>query len=131
MARKITPEISRQMLARRALLGRATGKPKGRLNNSTILKIQSKEGFMVAVNKNLGRVANNLLKSSDMLDTSASKELLDRAFGKAPQSVAITTVQFSLSELQKFREQERARVAVPVVNKDSVVEQNKTIDSTT
>ena len=64
----------------------------------SFLKYEIKE-----IEKQTGRIVNNLLLGSDRLDTSASKELFERAFGKVPQGVQMQTVQFSLKELAEYR----------------------------
>ncbi len=56
------------------------------------------------IEKQTGRIVNNLLLGSDRLDTSASKELFERAFGKVPQGVQMQVATFSLKELAEYRE---------------------------
>lgn len=96
MARHFTPELAREV-------GKLGGRPKGVLNKSTIIAIKSKEAFAEAIKEKAGFIAENLLISSARGDTSASKELLERAFGKVPQGVQVQSVQFSLKELAEYR----------------------------
>ncbi len=92
-----TPEFSRKV----GLLG---GRPKGVLSPHTIAKIKSKETFAEEVAKKAGLIADSLLQNLvHNKDTSAGKELLERAFGKVPQALNVQTVQFSLKELAEYR----------------------------
>lgn len=70
--------------------GRWGGRPRGVLNASTIAKIKDKATFEAEARKRSGRVLDNLLVASDLLDTSASKEVLERGFGKVSQDVNLT-----------------------------------------
>lgn len=96
MARQLTPELARE-------IGKLGGRPKGSLSPNTIRAIKSKEAMIKEIEKQTGRIVNNLLLGSDRLDTSASKELFERAFGKVTQGVDMRVAQFSLKELAEYR----------------------------
>jgi len=85
-------------------IGILGGRPKGSLNPNTILAIRTKEAMIKEIEKQTGRIVNNLLLGSDKQDTSASKELLDRAFGKSIQAINLQAVTFSLKDLAEYRE---------------------------
>ena len=97
MARHLTPQLARE-------IGKLGGRPKGILAPATIAKIKSKEVFAKEIEKKAGVIAEALLQNLvNNKDTSAGRELLDRAFGKVPQGVNIQAVQFSLKELADYR----------------------------
>ena len=96
MAKFITKENARKI----GILG---GRPQGVLNKSTMERIKTKEAFAEIVKEHAGFIANNLLIGSKMQDTAASKELLERAFGKVPQGVQMQVATFSLKELAEYR----------------------------
>ena len=85
-------------------IGLLGGRPRGVLNKSTIEKIKTKKAMEAAIAKKAGFIVDNLLQGSRNLDTSASKELLERAFGKVPQGVQMQVATFSLKELAEYRE---------------------------
>jgi len=84
--------------------GKLGGRPKGILAPQTIAKIKSKETFAKAIEEKAGLIAEGLLQNLlNNKDTSAGKELLERAFGKVPQGINVQAVQFSLKELADHR----------------------------
>lgn len=85
-------------------VGKLGGRPKGSLSPNTIRAIMTKETMIKEIEKQTGRIVNNLLLGSDRLDTSASKELFERAFGKVPQGVQMQVATFSLKELAEYRD---------------------------
>ena len=86
-------------------VGKLGGRPKGSLSPNTIRAIKTKEAMIKEIEKQTGRIVNNLLLGSDRLDTSASKELFERAFGKVPQGVQMQVATFSLKELAEYRKE--------------------------
>lgn len=85
-------------------IGKLGGRPKGVLSPHTIAQIKSKETFAKAIQEKAGTIAEALLQNLiNNKDTSAGKELLERAFGKVPQGVQVQSVQFSLKELAEYR----------------------------
>jgi len=85
-------------------IGKLGGRPKGILNKSTIEAIKSKETFAKAIEAKAGTIAEALLQNLvNNKDTSAGRELLDRAFGKVPQGVQMQVATFSLKELAEYR----------------------------
>ena len=96
MAKYFTKQNARAI----GLLG---GRPKGVLDKKTIERIKTKEAVQEIIQKKAGLIIDNLLIGSNLQDTAASKELLERAFGKIPQGVNIQAVQFSLKELADYR----------------------------
>ena len=86
---------------RRATANGTIGRPKGSLSSNTIKAIATKEAMIKEIEKQTGRIVNNLLLGSDAKDTSASRELLDRAFGKVIQGVDMRVAQFSLKDLSE------------------------------
>jgi hypothetical protein len=104
MAKYLTKEKAQELLALRRKLGRMGGRPKGVLSKTTIAKIKTKETFAKEVAKKAGVIAEGLFQNLIYnQDSSAGKELLERAFGKVPQGVNIQAVQFSLKELSEYR----------------------------
>lgn len=102
MARGIqTTERAQELVAIRRATGRLGGRPKGVLNAATIQKIKDKRSMEAAIQKRAGRIVDNLLRGSDELDTQASKELLERGFGKVVQPIDNTIKIFSLTGLAK------------------------------
>ncbi len=88
-----TPELSREV-------GKLGGRPRGVLNKKTIEKMTTQEVFVKEIQKRSGLVANALFDNLIVRhDTSAGKELLDRAFGKAPQAIDMRVAVFSLKDL--------------------------------
>jgi hypothetical protein len=98
MARHMSSELAREV-------GKLGGRPKGSLSPNTIRAIKTKEAMIKEIEKQTGRIVNNLLLGSDRLDTSASKELFERAFGKVTQGVDMRVAQFSLKELAEYRKE--------------------------
>lgn len=104
----LTPELSRKY-------GKLGGRPKGVLDPKTIARIQTQKAVQEIILKNAGFITDNLLRGSANLDVQASKELFDRAFGKAPQAIDMRVAVFSLKDLneranrleQKEKEQEK------------------------
>lgn len=90
MSRVITKEVAAQLRAARIASGNVGGRPKGSLSPQTIAKINNKKALEAAIQKRAGRVLNNLLLGSDALDTQASKELLERGFGKVAQQLEVS-----------------------------------------
>jgi len=80
------------------------GRVKGVLNPATIARIQTKQAMEEIIRQKAGFIINNLLMGSANLDTSASKELFDRAFGKSIQAINLQAVTFSLKDLAEYRE---------------------------
>jgi len=99
-------------------IGLLGGRPRGVLNKSTIEKIKTKKAMEAAIAKKAGFIVDNLLQGSRNLDTSASKELLERAFGKVPQGVQMQVATFSLKELAEYREKLRLQDVPEDVKKD-------------
>lgn len=106
MARHMSSELAREV-------GKLGGRPKGSLSPNTIKAIQTKEAMLKEIEKQAGRIINNLLLGSDRGDTPASRELLERAFGKVPQGVNVQSVQFSLKELAEYRKSLRRETIEP------------------
>lgn len=80
------------------------GRPKGVLNPSTIEKIKTQEAVQKIILQKAGLITEGLLQNLiNHHDTSAGKELFDRAFGKAHQSIDIRSASFSLKELADYR----------------------------
>ncbi len=101
MARHFTPELAREV-------GKLGGRPRGVLNKSTIEKMKTQEAFVKVIQEKAGLIADQLLQNLIYnKDTSAGKELLDRAFGKAPQAIDMRVAHFSLKELAEHRERLR------------------------
>ena len=97
MARQMTTEIARSV-------GKLGGRPPGILNKSTIIAMKSKEAFAEAIKEKAGIIGEALLQNLvNNKDTSAGKELLERAFGKVPQGVQMQVATFSLKELAEYR----------------------------
>lgn len=92
----LTPEFNRRV----GLLG---GRPKGVLNKKTIEKIKTKEAMEAIIREKAGLIIEDLFKGSSQLKTEASKELLERGFGKVPQGVNLQAVTFSLKDLADYR----------------------------
>ena len=64
----------------------------------------TKEVFAQEVAKKAGLIANGLFDNLIYnQDSSAGKELLERAFGKVPQGVQMQVATFSLKELADYR----------------------------
>ncbi len=85
-------------------IGLLGGRPKGVLNPSTIAKIKTQEAVQKIILEKAGFITENLLRGSANLDVQASKELFDRAFGKAPQAIDMRVAHFSLKDLHEHRE---------------------------
>ncbi len=100
MARHMSSELAREV-------GKLGGRPKGSLSPNTIRAIKTKEALLKQIEKQTGRILNNLLLSSDKGDTPASKELFERAYGKVTQGVDMRVAQFSLKDLAVHREKLR------------------------
>lgn len=65
--------------------------PTRTLSKPLVIKgVTDKVSLEKAATKLAGRVLGNLARASDMLDTSASREILDRAVGKVTQPVEHT-----------------------------------------
>jgi hypothetical protein len=101
--RGITKENAMQMVELRRSMGKMGGRPPGVLDKRTIEKTKTIEAFVQVVKDKAGFIADNLLQGSQRGDTSASKELLERAFGKVPQGVQMQVATFSLKELAEYR----------------------------
>jgi hypothetical protein len=85
-------------------IGKLGGRPKGSFSKEKMTLMKTQEGFAKAIQEKAGLIAEGLLQNLlQGKDTSAGKELLDRAFGKAPQSLHVTSISFSLKDLQDFR----------------------------
>ena len=103
MARNLTTADAMNLAILRRSMGKLGGRPKGVLDKKTIAKIKTKEAMQEIIAKKAGRIIDNLLIGSDLQDTTASKELLERAFGKVPQGVQMQVATFSLKELAEYR----------------------------
>lgn len=96
MARHFTPELAREV-------GRLGGRPKGVLDKKTIEKIKTKEAIEKIIREKAGVIIEDLFRGSQMNKVDASKELLERGFGKVPQGVQMQVATFSLKELAEYR----------------------------
>lgn len=83
----LTSARAKELVEIRRARGIKGGRPKGVLNPATIARIKDKKTMEAAIQKRAGRIVDNLLRGSDALDTQASKELLERGFGKVVQPV--------------------------------------------
>ena len=79
------------------------GRPRGVLNPATIKKIQTKKAMEEEIQKRAGILVDDLFRGSQQLKTEATRELLDRGFGKVPQGVQMQVATFSLKELAEYR----------------------------
>ena len=107
------------------------GRVKGVLNPATIARIQTKQAMQDIIQKHAGFIINNLLMGSANLDTSASKELLERTFGKVPQGVQMQVATFSLKELSEYREKLKnpeTKAIETLIVPDIINEPDKTSD---
>lgn len=84
---RITKKTAAELAAYRKAIGRQGGRPKGVLNTKTIAKINSRETFIEHVGKHAGRLADDLLRSSEAGDTRATLGALDRVGIIAVQKV--------------------------------------------
>lgn len=102
-----TPERARRALAVRDKLAAEgkikLGRPKGVLGVKEQAKIKSRETFIEVMSTYGGRLADNLIRASDELDTRATIGALDRIGVIAVQKVE-HDVKFSLVGLQTDRE---------------------------
>lgn len=96
MARHFTPELAREV-------GKLGGRPAGVLSPKTIAKIKTKQAVEKIIQQKAGLIVEDLFRASKILKVEASKELLDRAFGKVPQGVQMQVATFSLKELAEYR----------------------------
>ena len=97
MPKLITKENAMQFLEMRRKMGKMGGRPKGILNKKTITATTTKEEFTKIIQKKAGLIGEALLQNLvNNYDTSAGKELLERAFGKVPQGVQMQVATFSL-----------------------------------
>lgn len=90
----LTPEFNRRV-------GKLGGRPKGVLDPKTIARIKTQQAVQAIILQKAGFITDNLLRGSQNLDVQASKELFDRAFGKAPQAIDMRVAVFSLKDLNE------------------------------
>lgn len=67
------------------------GRPKGSLGKSTLNALAARAWFAEQVHKNIEPIFNMLLAKASEGDVGALRELLDRAWGRAPQAIDVTS----------------------------------------
>ena len=101
--RGITKENAMQMVELRRSMGKMGGRPPGVLDKKTIARIKDKQIMEQIMREKAGLAVDDLFRASQVLKVDASREILDRAFGKVPQGVQMQVATFSLKELAEYR----------------------------